>query len=261
MLYTSTVNDDNIEISPQPLKNTRFTIFGVRACDARGLEILDLVYLSDPVDSFYANRRNNATVITLACEKPNVTCLCNTFDIDHTHPAGDISTWLTETELYWKAHTEKGERLTAALANILEETHGIAKQTRNNESLKFPLDSFDSKNLLEIFNAPQWDELYKTCIACGTCTYICPTCQCYDIGSFNTGQTTKHHRCLDSCMFADFTQMAHGNPRPSHKERFRQRFMHKLVYGNGCVGCGRCVSKCPVNMSIVKIIRAFAGKG
>ncbi len=96
---------------------------------------------------------------------------------------------------------------------------------------------------------------------------MCPTCQCYDIKDFNTGNGLKRVRCWDSCVFFDFTKLAHGNPRLTQTERFRQRFMHKLVYypsnNDGlysCVGCGRCLAKCPINMNIVKVMKALGGK-
>ena len=108
----------------------------------------------------------------------------------------------------------------------------------------------------------------KPCLACGTCTFVCPTCQCYDIKDYDTGHGVKRYRCWDSCMYSDFTMMAHGNNRTSQLQRFRQRFMHKLVYypanNNGmysCVGCGRCVEKCPASLNIVKVIKAFEKQG
>jgi heterodisulfide reductase subunit C len=111
----------------------------------------------------------------------------------------------------------------------------------------------------------KWAKLSEACLGCGTCTFVCPTCQCYDIRDFDTGHGIDRFRCWDSCMYSDFTKMAHGNPRLSQKERFRQRFMHKLVYypeNNegifGCVGCGRCVEKCPISMNIVKVMRTLA---
>ena len=122
--------------------------------------------------------------------------------------------------------------------------------------------------LKEKFDSPLWEELYKPCLACGTCTFVCPTCQCYDIKDYDTGHGIKRYRCWDSCMYSDFTMMAHGNNRTSQMQRFRQRFMHKLVYfpanNDGmysCVGCGRCVEKCPSSLNIVKVIKAFEKQG
>ena len=121
---------------------------------------------------------------------------------------------------------------------------------------------------MDRFNSPVWEELYKPCLACGTCTFVCPTCQCYDIKDYDTGHGVQRYRCWDSCMYSDFTMKAHGNNRNSQMQRFRQRFMHKLVYypvnNNGmfsCVGCGRCVEKCPSSLNIVKVIKAFENQG
>ena len=105
------------------------------------------------------------------------------------------------------------------------------------------------------------------CEACGG-TFVCPTCQCYDIKDFDTGHGVQRYRCWDSCMYSDFTMMAHGNNRNSQMQRFRQRFMHKLAYfpanNDGmfsCVGCGRCVDKCPSHLNIVKVVKAFGKEG
>ena len=131
------------------------------------------------------------------------------------------------------------------------------------------LSRFKPENTMELFDSPIWEELYKPCLACGTCTFVCPTCQCYDIRDFDGGKAgIQHYRCWDSCMYSDFTMMAHGNMRTSQLQRFRQRFMHKLVYypanNDGmysCVGCGRCVSKCPSSLNIVKVIKKLGGEG
>ena len=96
---------------------------------------------------------------------------------------------------------------------------------------------------------------------------MCPTCQCYDVRDYKAGDKVSRYRCWDSCMYNDFTMMAHGTNRPTQKQRFRQRFMHKLVYfpdnndgAFSCVGCGRCVAKCPISMNIVKVMKAMGGK-
>ena len=130
------------------------------------------------------------------------------------------------------------------------------------------LEGWNGDALSEKFDSPVWEELYKPCLACGTCTFVCPTCQCYDIKDYDTGHGIQRYRCWDSCMYSDFTMMAHGNNRTSQMQRFRQRFMHKLVYfpanNDGmysCVGCGRCVEKCPSALNIVKVIKAFQNQG
>ena len=253
-----------------------FIIFGVRACDVKSFEVLDRVFLSEPVDTYYKNRRDHGIIVSVACNRPAETCFCGTFGIDAAAPEGDIVCHRTEDALYLDAKTEKGEKLLAAVDALTEDTDTAAVDAQKaliaERLAKLPLkdlsaSDFGDGKTNEFFNAPEWQELSETCLGCGTCTFVCPTCQCYDIKDFNTGHGVKRFRCWDSCMYSDFTRMAHGNSRNSQLERFRQRFMHKLVYyptnNNGlfsCVGCGRCISKCPINMNIVKVMKKLGGK-
>ena len=252
-----------------------FVVFGVRACDVKSFDILDRVFLSEPVDTYYKNRREHGTVISMACTRPAETCFCSTFDIDASNPEGDIVCHKTDDALYLDPKTEKGAALMAKLADITEDTDSEAvdaqKKLIKERMAKLPLadlkaDAFGDGKTSKFFNAPEWRELSESCLGCGTCTFVCPTCQCYDIKDFNTGNGVKRFRCWDSCMYSDFTKMAHGNPRLTQLERFRQRFMHKLVYyptnNDGlfsCVGCGRCLAKCPINMNIVKVMKKLGG--
>ncbi len=247
-----------------------FVVFGVRACDCRSFDILDSVFLSEPVDTFYKTRRENGIVVTVACTKPAETCFCGAFGIDAANPAGDITCWMDGDSLYWRANTENGEALTAALtvlADCGDEAVTTIQENAKKILDKLPLKDldltgFEGDKLMELFNNPAWAELSESCLGCGTCTFVCPTCQCYDVQDFDNGREVCRFRCWDSCMYSDFTMMAHGTNRPTQKERFRQRFMHKLVYypsnNNGvfgCVGCGRCLQKCPIHMNIVKVAR------
>ena len=102
-----------------------FVLFGVRACDCRSFDILDSVFLAEPADTYYQNRRSNATVVTMACSEPEETCFCGVFGIDAAEPAGDVTCWMDAESLYWRANTEKGEALTAELS-ILEDADGAA---------------------------------------------------------------------------------------------------------------------------------------
>ena len=237
-LYTCEREGRKLKVEPEALKEQKFTVFGMRACDVQGVKVLDQVFLAEPV------------------------------------------AWFAGEELYWKALTEKGELLTEQVKVLLTEADASEEQKieqeKNNireivEKLPYThlsLEGWDGNATEKRFDSPLWEELYKPCLACGTCTFVCPTCQCYDIKDYDTGHGVKRFRCWDSCMYSDFTMMAHGNNRTSQMQRFRQRFMHKLVYfpanNNGmysCVGCGRCVEKCPSALNIVKVIKAFEKEG
>ena len=280
------VEGKSIEINQAPLCEDDFVIFGVRGCDAKSFEILDRVFLVDPRDEFYASRRARGIVVTLACGEPEETCFCKVFGVDCTEPETaaeglvDVAAWFVEDTLYLKAVTEKGTALLEAVKDVLTEAENTdeAKVEAQKETVraiveKLPythlsLEGWNGDALMEKFNSPVWEELYHPCLACGTCTFVCPTCQCYDIKDYDTGHGIQRYRCWDSCMYSDFTMMAHGNNRNSQMQRFRQRFMHKLVYfpanNDGmysCVGCGRCVEKCPSSLNIVKVIKAFEKQG
>lgn len=270
------VNGKNIEIIDPRTEQEDFVVFGVRGCDARSFSVLDKVFLANPVDSYYANRREHGTIVSMACTRPAETCFCGSFGIDASDPEGDVTCWKTEDALYLRANTEKGEALIEKVKPLLEESDDAAVEAQKavtKEILgKLPLRSFTTEKfggdvMMQAFNSDKWNSLSESCLGCGTCTFVCPTCQCYDIRDFNTGNGIQRFRCWDSCMYSDFTQMAGGQPRLTQKERFRQRFMHKLVYfpannngEYGCVGCGRCLSKCPISMNIVKVAKTLEGE-
>lgn len=256
-----------------------FVIFGVRACDAKGFELIDNVYMHmEPRDSYYINRREHGTVVTLACAEPVKECFCSSYGIDASlaKPSGDVSCWKADGKFFFSANTDKGKKFVESVKSLLAEGDDKAVEAAKKDiaakTEKLPFAHLDLSKLggvkpeqmMKVFNSKVWDKVAEPCLGCGTCTYVCPTCMCFDVRDFNTGKGIRQVRCWDSCMYNDFTQMAAANPRLTQRERSRQRFMHKLVYYPmahedqfSCVGCGRCLESCPVNMNIVKVIKAI----
>lgn len=266
----------NISIEDIRKEVKPFVLFGVKACDYKSFEVLDNVFLADPVDTYYQAKREACIVLTLDCGNPDESCFCSTFDIDPSDTKGDVALCLINGDLYWKSNTEKGKKLEDAVASLLvdcSEDEVLSEKERISSIMnKLPLgklnvSTFAESSTEELFNSKVWEKLSETCLGCGSCTFVCPTCQCFDIRDFNTNKGVIRYRCWDSCMYSEFTLMAGGNNRTTQMQRFRQRFMHKLKYypdnNNGlysCVGCGRCVKKCPQHLNIVKVIKSFGGE-
>ena len=273
-LYSVKTVEGKFRVSQSELQKEEFVVFGVRGCDIKGIEVLDKVFLSEPVDTFYKARRDHGTIVSLCCNEPEESCFCTAFGVDPTDAKGDVTAVFCGEYLYMKENTEKGEKLLNDCASLLEDADfgEVEEEKANIKAIlaKLPyadlsLEGWHGDATEEKFNSEIWKEIYKPCLACGTCTFVCPTCQCYDLKDYDTGNGVQRYRCWDSCMYSDFTMMAHGNNRTSQMQRFRQRFMHKLVYfpanNDGmysCVGCGRCVDKCPASTNIIKVIKAFS---
>ncbi|MDY6827610.1 MAG: 4Fe-4S dicluster domain-containing protein [Bacillota bacterium] len=245
------------------------TAFALHPCDLKAIEMIDRVFLNqDPPDALYKKRRENTTVVALACRRPDPYCFCGVFGIDPTDaPGADVMAYLTEKGLLLEGRTAKGKILLDKAAPLLEVEADETNITVDVKTQDFGLQVGGlPEDLQERFNDPVWDDLFRSCLGCGICTYVCPTCYCFDVEDYGHEEGGERFRCWDSCMFGHFTQMAGGhNPRPSRKERVRQRFMHKLcyypeTYGEiACVGCGRCLRSCPVNLDIVQAIKVLGG--
>ncbi len=267
--------EGNLAIEPVPEQAKDRLLFGVRPCDARAFELLDRVMDAEFQDSLYLSKRGRAAVIAVGCEKMGETCFCTSLGLDPTDaPGADVViNALGPDRFLVSPRTPRGEdlvkRLGADAAQAGEADLEAMKEKKgrvaNTGTLKPDLEGVPEK-LRQMFKHPYWDEIAEKCLGCGICTYLCPTCHCFDISDWSRGGEGERFRCWDSCMYRDFTLMAGGhNPRPSKTERVRQRFLHKLRYFPerygvlGCVGCGRCVEKCPVHMDITEIISDVKG--
>jgi len=249
-------------------------VFGIRPCDVKAVELLDLVFNQEPADSLYRQRRNATTLVALGCNQPDPTCFCTAFQVEPGQaPAADVMLTDLGDAYLFVPQGEKGEALLEKINHLLQSASEDDKR-RAGELQRAAAEAQDhgltSQGLAEClddkFDWDCWDELFHRCIGCGVCTFLCPTCHCFDMQDFSIGERGERFRCWDSCMFGEFTLHASGhNPRPTQKERVRQRFMHKLNYfphnfgKYACVGCGRCVRKCPAGIDITQVMRAAGG--
>lgn len=245
------------------------TAFGVRPCDLKAIELLDRVFIrQEPPDRLYLDRRERTAVVALACRRPDPFCFCTVYGVNPLDaPGTDIIAWDLGEELVMAPRTPRGEELFALAGALLTEKAG-AWAPAPVETANFNLDLAGlPERLRERFEDPAWDRLCRSCLGCGACTYLCPTCHCFEIQDFGHHEKGQRFRCWDSCIFGQYTLMAGGhNPRPTRRERLRNRFLHKLQYfpenyGEfGCVGCGRCLRSCPVHLDIVCAIRLLEGE-
>jgi ferredoxin len=248
-------------------------LFGVRPCDARSFILLDMLFDQEKYrDPYYIDKRAKTTVVALGCvHVPYTTCFCAS--VDGAPLASDgADVLLTDLGEAYLAEflTPKGEALLPAFggtpAGEAEDKRKETLATQAAGEIRSRIPAHEVKPILDTrFEDPFWNTLHQKCLACGTCTYLCPTCHCFDISDEVKGDEGVRIRNWDSCMFPLFTKETSGhNPRPSQKERWRQRVMHKFRYyvdnfrAIACVGCGRCVMACPVNLDIRKIVTDIA---
>ena len=195
-----------IEVIDEREEPADYVIFGVRACDVRSFDVLDNVFLADPVDTYYKAKREHATVVSFACSAPGETCFCHSFGIDAAAPAGDARFWIIGDEVYFEALTEKGKKFAES---IDFKSLGASEDASNEEAVKKeqdrvhgiqaklplynlkPVDNRDKE--LEVFNSELWKQLSDKCLGCGSCTFVCPTCQCFDIEEFRRSDSQYNY--------------------------------------------------------------------
>jgi ferredoxin len=239
--------------------------FGVRPCDASGLAIDDSLFGWDYRDEYWFQRRDNAVIITIACTRADDFCMCTSVKLspDSTkgsdvllRPMPDGKGWQVETL------TERGTALFDSISSMLQEDSSTPAPVASVPE-KFDLEKVtewlaDPTN----FESHFWKEISTRCIGCGSCTFLCPTCHCFDIQDEGDTFSGIRRKNWDSCSFAMFTMHTSGhNPRHTQSTRWRQRIMHKFNYyrgkfgTNSCSGCGRCTRQCPVDMGITETLQ------
>lgn len=245
-------------------------LFGVRPCDLKSFQFLDLVFDQEKYrDPYYVKRREQTTVVALSCKMPpSSTCFCTSVD---GHPAAgegaDVSLFELDDHYLVEFLSAKGEDLKKYFSGLKDATEADIERKQElaaaaAEAIKSKVPAHQIKPWLdENFDHPYWDTIHKACLGCGTCSYLCPTCHCFDIRDEVEGDDGVRLRTWDSCMYEIYSKETSGhNPRPGQKQRWRQRLMHKFKYSVdtygviSCVGCGRCVLNCPVNVDIRKVV-------
>lgn len=258
----------SFEISAQTNKE-RILIFGIRPCDTHAIKAFDRLYLdASPSDSLYKSFRENTMLVALQCGKQCDNGFCQSLGTDK--PVGhDILLVEKEKSFFVEAASEKGRQLLGKYREFFNQTNFIkpAAQFKCNKTL-------ETENLKETLDTnflhEKWKKEGDKCLSCTACTQVCPSCYCFlclDQFILNT-ENSERFRNWDSCQLQRFTRIAGDKIfRQSRESRLRQFVMHKLSYFQEkhgmmlCVGCGRCITVCPVNIDLTEIASTIAGVG
>jgi len=265
-LFTYERKQEGVDITPADVKAyPERVVFGVRPCDARGLAILHQTFAQEPIDQLFEARVEKTILIGLSCSTADEACFCGNRAGDTT--GSDILlTQVANGDYLVEIVTEKGSRLVERYADLFETPSELPDKTAYVATVR-GLDAVENLPALmkAAFDSNVFDQQSLACIGCGTCTYVCPVCGCFDMQDETQGSKGRRVRCWDSCGFSCFTVHTTGhNPRGTQGQRWRQRMMHKFSYlpetnhTFGCVGCGRCIRSCPVHLDIAQLINNIA---
>jgi ferredoxin len=264
------------QVAEAPRKAPRYAFVGVRSCELKAMGVLDRVLLGgahpDPGDRA---RREDVFVLAVQCGQAGGTCFCVSMGTGPTAESGyDIA--LTEVldgaEHYFvlDVGSELGAEVLAELPHASaaagEREAASAAHARAAAQMGRELDVEDIRDLLyRNFENPRWDDVAERCLSCGNCTMVCPTCFCTTVEDTTdlAGETVEREQRWDSCFTVDYSHIHGGAVRGSTRARYRQWMTHKLAtwidqFGSsGCVGCGRCITWCPVGIDITEEARAI----
>jgi ferredoxin len=264
--------DDRNIFKEVPKNDTPRVIVGIRPCDARALTLVDVNFDTTTYrDPWWTKAREITTLVGLGCDAPCSTCFCTAVGGGPFDEAGlDVLLIDGGDAFVARAVTEKGRRLLesarpleTAAPEMMQKATAVAEQATARIIASVDTTKLAGMENASLYEAGFWEDVQFACINCGTCTFLCPTCWCFDIQDETCAKNAVRMRNWDSCMFPLFTLHASGhNPRGKKVQRVRQRFMHKLKYyvdkyarGVACVGCGRCVQHCPVNIDIRRVVQ------
>jgi ferredoxin len=275
-LWSARRTHDGFQVNEQTEEVPAYALFGVRSCELHAIAVHDRVFTSGKfVDPSYEARRERIFTVAVNCAQAGGTCFCVSMD---TGPRASSGFDLALTEIIDGAEhyftVEVGsERGADVLAEIPHEDAGAAEEraadaavARAAASMGRELDTTGIKELLQnSYTNPRWDATAKRCLTCGNCTQVCPTCFCSTVEDTTSldGTEVERVRKWDSCFTLDFSYIHGGYVRQTTSSRYRQWLTHKLAnwvdqFGtSGCVGCGRCITWCPVGIDITEEVRAI----
>jgi sulfhydrogenase subunit beta (sulfur reductase) len=262
------------DVEEEPLDDRPLAFFGVRSCELHAIEIQDHVLLGGRyADRDYAARRDGAFIVAVNCFQPGGTCFCVSMGTGPRAEAGyDLAlTEILEGEhrLLLEAGSPRGAEVLAELPRRTATDGDVraaeAAMANAAESMGRELDTSGIKELLYAnLEHPRWQDVADRCLTCGNCTMVCPTCFCTSIEDVNAlDGTVERRRVWDSCFSVEYSFIHGGSVRSSARSRYRQWMTHKLAtwidqFGtSGCVGCGRCITWCPVGIDITEEVAAI----
>lgn len=269
--WTASRENGEIEVTDAKPLLAKQALIGVRACELAALAIHDKVLMGDQYkDPHYAALRENSFIVAVNCAKACSTCFCDSMKTGPRAQSGyDLAlTEIVEGDKHYFVVDVGSMKGTQVIQNLntqaatAEHENKIEKMMADTKAqMKIHLDTTNLKEIIwRNFESSQWDAVDKRCLACSNCTMVCPTCFCVSVEENTdlTGTKAERIRRWDSCFRLDFSYIFGGSIRPSTKSRYRQWLTHKLSswvdqFGTfGCVGCGRCITWCPVGINIAE---------